>query len=115
MTDGNPDKNDDIADSTEFQGYLLSELAEDSTELPEELVKDTPNTNDMFEAMISPPHLMSAMLSRNRCFGSSIVSNTTGKSGPLSQLITNGMATLLDEKYVPPIAHIARLNFLTRH
>lgn len=78
--------------------YLLSELPEDRSPSPRDEPMTKAKTDDMFNAMVSGTHLMAAVLASNRNFGSLARSTEPDARKPLTQLISNGMATLLDEQ-----------------
>lgn len=61
-----------------------------------------PDPLDVFEALLSPARLMSALLSHDRRFGTARLAASMTEPVWLPELVSNGMATLLDEKSVAP-------------
>ena len=64
---------------------------------------------DKFEALLSSQHLMAAVLSHDHTCGASIPNTIPFVYKALPSLISNGMATLLDEQYVEIGLHVAEL------
>ncbi|KAK4494657.1 hypothetical protein PRZ48_014013 [Zasmidium cellare] len=59
--------------------------------------KAQPGANETFRAMLTSANLMSTLLANNSSFGASISSISSPERVSLTETISNGLATLLDE------------------
>lgn len=90
---------DHVTEDADVKSYLLTAVADDSDRPSDSRVCAAPGTDQMFQAMVSAPHLISSLLARDRYF--SVATVSAGGQSPVSlvRLVSPGLAALLDEKY----------------
>ena len=86
-------------DEDDIRGVLLAELPDDRDQTLQDNQSRHASTNDMLDALLSPAHFIATVLSRNRTFGTAAVCAAPVPTRPLPNLISHGLATLLDERY----------------
>lgn len=84
----------DVSDP-DVEQYILS--AVDSS-IRNETSSAQPTSRDIFDALMSPTALASAVLSHDRIFGAAISCVVAVQRVPLTQLVSVGLAALLDER-----------------
>ena len=84
----------------DVENFLLShpETGDDDTAIAK-LQRQTPTKSEMFEAVFSPFHLLSALLSRDKTFASAIGSQPLVTASVL-EVVNDDITVLLDAQYV---------------
>lgn len=86
-----------VPDDADIKSYLLTRV-DDGDWPSDSKAFNAPGTAQMFQAMVSAPHLISSLLARDRYFSAAVVSASGQSPVSLVRLISPGKAALLDEK-----------------
>jgi len=89
-----------VPDDVEVRKYLLPGLPSDKSFAPGTTPTGVASKDARFNAMLSPVHLMAAVLAQNRTFGATAFDTRPYVHVELTSIVSNGMAVLLDEQYI---------------